>query len=224
MTAPTTEELEALRKNATPGPWRSAWDRPQVERGEPLIESDAGVVVGESWYDGPLIVCTEPDAALLALAPTLRDEVLALRAALEDAGVVALEDCEGYGSPRPGREAEELRKGLEGLLELSVIDEDDIQSLLDTVDARDSLAYLEERDRAQAELAGLRARVAELEGARAVPELPEGWAEVTPGIFAGPDGRLLYARPGALLIGDGDFRESFPRAVLLRALGVADVR
>jgi hypothetical protein len=66
----------------------------------------------------------------------------------------------GHGAPAPGREAEELRKGLEDLVSCGMVDDDSVQELLDRVDARDSLAYLIERDAALEEAERLR-RVAE---------------------------------------------------------------
>lgn len=69
-----------------------------------------------------------------------------------------LEDTPGKGCPGPGREAEELRKGLEAMT--SGATQDEIQALLDRVNARDSLAYLEERGRAVEEIERLRQRVA----------------------------------------------------------------
>ena len=63
----------------------------------------------------------------------------------ESPRVRSLEDTDGYGCPAPGREAEELRRALEELGTTAA------QAILDRVDARDSLAYLEERDALRAE-------------------------------------------------------------------------
>ncbi len=75
-------------------------------------------------------------------------------------------------NPRAGREAEEIRRALEGMQEdiAAVIDDTDtavlsemletvsdrIGSILEEVDARDALAYLEERKAAEKALAGAR--------------------------------------------------------------------
>lgn len=168
----TSNELTAMLAAATPGPWRSLWNDPEAASedymGGIIVSGTEGApVVLEMWWDGPRTACTEPNAALIAQAPTLAAEVLALRAALEAAGLAELEGG-GYGSPRAGHEAEELRKGIENLNWGWEVDKDDLQRLLDEVDARDSLAYLEERAQAQAEIANLRARVAELEAVLAV--------------------------------------------------------
>lgn len=62
----------------------------------------------------------------------------------------------------PGREAEELRSGIEQLIESHLrVDAGALQRLLDRIDARDSLAHLERTD----DLRLLQARVTELETA-----------------------------------------------------------
>lgn len=85
--------------------------------------------------------------------------------------------CPVHGDANHGGEAEELRKGIERILERSYdatrkVDGDDIclalQKLLDDVDARDSLAWLERHDeKHEQEAATLKARIAELESADA---------------------------------------------------------
>jgi len=82
--------------------------------------------------------------------------------------------CPVHGDAHHGGEAEELRKGVERLRD-SLADHreydgydirDRLQTLLDDVDARDSLAWLERHDeKREAEVDQLRARIAELEAA-----------------------------------------------------------
>lgn len=67
---------------------------------------------------------------------------------LADACVIGV-PCEKHHGAVHGREAEELRKGIEKVLAQTVVDGtcpdvlDELQRLLDDVDARDSLAFLE---------------------------------------------------------------------------------
>jgi uncharacterized protein Yka (UPF0111/DUF47 family) len=63
------------------------------------------------------------------------------------------QECVGVdvtGDPQAGKEAEELRKGIEKIIDgdLTVQTADDLQKLLDSVDARDSLSWLERWDHA----------------------------------------------------------------------------
>lgn len=70
-------------------------------------------------------------------------EITRLRGALD-----AYESGEVPGCPQRGKEAEELRKGIEELLaeySSGLVDADALQRLLDDVDARDSLAHLQEQ-------------------------------------------------------------------------------
>lgn len=68
---------------------------------------------------------------------------------------VELEAGNGYGCPEAGAEAEELRQLLE---------EHGLQRSLDAVDARDSLSYLETRDRYRERIERLEAALAVIEG------------------------------------------------------------
>ncbi len=74
------------------------------------------------------------------------------------------ESCSFHRGAVHGSEAEELRSGIEALIKTDLrVDSHTLQRLLDSVDARDSLAYLERSD----ELILLRARVDEFESALA---------------------------------------------------------
>lgn len=53
---------------------------------------------------------------------------------------------DGYSLP-DGAEAEQLRKELEALIEAKDVSRSTVQDLLDRVDARDSLRYLEAKDK-----------------------------------------------------------------------------
>lgn len=171
----TTAELQALLAAATPGEWVAVWaahewDKPEVQRlpsGAPDDGSDVLATVHGAWAD----------ASLMAAAPALAREVVELRrevarlrgwvghrlrqAAAEYLRSVDLADTEDTGCPGPGREAEELRAGLEALFEEADISEENVRALLDRVNARDALAYLEERDAAEAAAKELRVLLAE---------------------------------------------------------------
>lgn len=55
----------------------------------------------------------------------------------------------GYGDPIAGQEAEDLRRGIKALLEefdaVDAIPNDEVEELLDRIDARDALAFLENK-------------------------------------------------------------------------------
>jgi hypothetical protein len=53
--------------------------------------------------------------------------------------------CEEHSGSVHGQEAEELRAGLELLIRDGDVTESSVQRLLDHVDARDSLSFLEKR-------------------------------------------------------------------------------
>lgn len=61
---------------------------------------------------------------------------------IQPAHIVPLDDG-GYGCPVPGAEAEELRRGIEALEQSGGASGAELRHLLDRVDARDSLAWLE---------------------------------------------------------------------------------
>ena len=81
--------------------------------------------------------------------------------------------CPVHANAAHGGEAEELRSGVEKILELSYDSPielrgdsicAELQRLLDRVDARDSLAWIERHDeKHEAEVRRLRSRIAELE-------------------------------------------------------------
>jgi hypothetical protein len=54
--------------------------------------------------------------------------------------------CAEHGGEVHGREAEELRRALEALLRSGDVTETSVMRILERVDARDSLAYLEAQD------------------------------------------------------------------------------
>jgi len=94
VTPAELDEIERRACAATEGPWTSAWTVPPDGGDERLIIGPEGEdVVGQLWYDGAHIACTEPDAAFIAAArtdvPRLVAEVRRLRGIVDEAQVVA---------------------------------------------------------------------------------------------------------------------------------------
>ena len=88
------------------------------------------------------------DQALATLTRRMQEEAPVLQVKTDVRGCqVYKEECKEHGFVH-GAEAEELRKGLEALIEDHPDRRwtDKVQNLLDRVDARDSLAYLEAQD------------------------------------------------------------------------------
>lgn len=90
-------DLKAIKARlaaATPGPWRSAWDDGDpnadvtIRSLAPGLDECASYVIVASWYDGPITLCLEADAAFIAAAPSdvaaLVAEVERLRALLSE--------------------------------------------------------------------------------------------------------------------------------------------
>ena len=87
------DELRRLESQATPGPWAESWtqDAPDAETAiwstAPGLSAEDRAIINASWYDGPIVELTKPNAAFIAAArnalPALLDEVARLRAALE---------------------------------------------------------------------------------------------------------------------------------------------
>jgi hypothetical protein len=131
--------------------------------------------------DGEAGECHTPGCALwLNRAPDLSIRtspmVESIDGATLDYETLTRRACPVHADQEHGGEAEELRKGIERIL-TAFPDKasrrvrcmrEELQRLLDDVDARDSLAWLERHDeRREAEVDQLRARIAELEAAHA---------------------------------------------------------
>lgn len=79
----TLEEIEALAKGATPGPWKTVIPNPE-EGWIDVVAEDGSMVVGDQGvYNGLEL---EPTAALIAAAPRL------LEIAQEQAGAIRADD------------------------------------------------------------------------------------------------------------------------------------
>jgi hypothetical protein len=175
----TDEEIRELLSKATPGPWTGAVD---VDRVLDVIGADGGHVAAIHTPEA-----RPGDAGIIIAAPDLAAEVLRLQGENKRLNgyhrylaARNLEDCEGKGCPGPGREAEELRTKAEEVIACGGVIADALIDLLDSVDARDSLAYLEERDRAAETIAKLTAERDRLARILAVERgdvsaAPEGW-------------------------------------------------
>lgn len=64
----TLEEIEALAKDATPGPWKTVIPSPEESWIDVITEDGDPVVGDQGIYNGPEL---EPTAALIAAAPRL---------------------------------------------------------------------------------------------------------------------------------------------------------
>lgn len=110
-----------------------------------MMVVEGGFCLKEAPCDG-ILVSTD----LVSLF--VPDELLAdLHHLIDDDCLIDGEPCEKHAGMVHGREAEELRQGVEKALEAYYADDEmDIDAvlrrLLDNVDARDSLAYIEKRD------------------------------------------------------------------------------
>lgn len=113
---------------------------------------------GEGPVDNEIVNAGHDLLGMLAGNPSKAGARIAeLEARLADAEG---EGCTLHGDAPHGKEAEELRKGIELLMgKWASVHRRELQALLDRVAARDSLAHL----RANEELAAARAKVAELE-------------------------------------------------------------
>ena len=80
--------------------------------------------------------------------------------------------CDYHAGQTHGHEAEELRRGIEDILKNTDWKDirSELQRLLDETDARDSLAYLEDRDRQLATMTAARDEACEI-AEQAVVEL-----------------------------------------------------
>jgi len=129
--------------------------------------------------DGEAGECHTPGCALwLNRAPDLSIRDSPMVESIDGVGfdhdTLKRKACPVHADQEHGGEAEELRKGIERIL-AAFPDKasrrvrwmrDELQHLLDDVDARDSLAWLERHDeKREAEVNRLQARIAELESA-----------------------------------------------------------
>jgi hypothetical protein len=112
--------------------------------GDPEVEEV--IVLARSWLAYPGAPAIEPGEET---ATRFAKVVIQLAGAC----VVGV-SCDRHGGAVHGREAEELRKGIERIIAQTVVDDacpdsandvlDELQRLLDGIDARDSLVFLEE--------------------------------------------------------------------------------